>query len=125
MMPQFKLVEDERKRAGKRMAISLNSNLGRVLLYKLAYLELEDRRGGPVEYVQLFTATDEPKKFWIKPCKAEDPGAKHVLTTGNTRTVSAKKLISELGFEAEKTKQFPATWNREHKMLEVDISKAL
>ncbi|MGB6067636.1 MAG: hypothetical protein WBG50_22750 [Desulfomonilaceae bacterium] len=124
-MPEFKLVQDDRKKAGKTMAVSLNSNLGRLLLYRLAYLELEDRRGGPVEFAQLFTAPDEPKKFWIKPCKADDPGAKHVLTTANTRTISAKKLISELKFQAEKTLQFPATWNREHKMLEVDISKPL
>jgi hypothetical protein len=124
-MPEFKLVQDDRKKAGKTMAVSLNSNLGRLLLYRLAYLELEDRRGGPVEYAQLFTAPDEPKKFWIKPCKADDPGAKHVLTTANTRTISAKKLISELKFQSEKTLQFPARWNREHKMLEVDISKPL
>ena len=124
-MPEFKLVQDDRKKAGKTMAVSLNSNLGRLLLYRLAYLELEDRRGGPVEFAELFTAPDEPKKFWIKPCKADDPGAKHVLTTANTRTISAKKLISELKFQAEKTLQFPATWNREHKMLEVDISKPL
>lgn len=107
------------------MAVSLNSKLGRLLLYRMAYLELEDRRGGPVEWVQLFTAPDEPKKFWIKPCKSDDPGAKHVLVTSNTRTVSAKKLINELKFKSDKTLQFPAVWKQEHKMLEVDISKPL
>jgi hypothetical protein len=121
----FHLVAKERRRVGKLMAVSLNSKVGRIVFYQLAYQELKDRYGQLVEYVQLFTHNERPKSFWIKPCESTDPAARFLNKLGRTPYVSAKFLSEELNWSSPKTVQYPAVWDSEVGMLRVDLASPL
>lgn len=64
---QFKEVGDQRR--GGKQAVSINGNLGRLVIYQEAYRIFEQRSGkGPVKFVQLLRNDDYPHIFWIRAC---------------------------------------------------------
>ncbi len=120
----FQLVPVLRKRVGNVMAVSVNAKVGRMHIYQLAYQELEHRYGKAVGYVQIFRHKDRPNSFWIKPCQADAPEKRRVQNVGNTKTIAAKAFLRSL-IGSSISIQYPAVWDRDVKMLRVDIVKPL
>ena len=121
----FQLVPNDQRKLGKMIAVSLNSEVGRIGLYQLAYQELEKGYGKAVDYVQLFTHDDHPKSFWINPCQAGSPGSRHIMRLGRFPTISARLFVRSINKSSHKTAQYYAAWDRDAKMLRVDIAKPL
>ena len=119
----FTEVGDERR--GGRQAVSINGNLGRLVIYQEAYRIFEDRSGKkPVKFVQLLRNSDYPHIFWIRACNsAKDPAARGVHTTGETKLISAKKLIKEIGKDKAPTAQYFADWDPVNEALYVDLNR--
>jgi len=121
----FTKVGDQRR--GGKQAVSINGNLGRLVIYQEAYRIFEKQSGrAPVKFVQLLRHSDYPHIFWIKACdSAKDPAARGIHVTGETRVISAKKLIKEIGKEESPTEQFFADWDPVNEALYVDLNHPL
>ena len=119
---QFKEVGDERR--GGKQAVSVNGNLGRLVIYQEAYRIFEQRSGRkPVKFVQLLRHDDYPHIFWIRACDSgKDPAARGLHTTGETKLISAKKLIEEIGKKNAPTQRFHADWDPVNEALYVDLN---
>ena len=122
---QFKEVGDQRR--GGKQAVSINGNLGRLVIYQEAYRIFEQRSGkGPVKFVQLLRNDDYPHIFWIRACdNAKEPAARGLHTTAETKLISAKKLIKEIGKEEAPTERFFADWDPVNEALYVDMNHPL
>jgi hypothetical protein len=121
----FHLVPVDRKRVGNVMAVGMNAKIGRMHIYQLAYRELERRYGKAVDFVQLFTNKERPNSFWINPCQADAPEKRRVNRVGNSMVIAAKVFFRSLIGSSDNSIQYPAVWDRDVKMLRVDIAKPL
>lgn len=119
---EMESIADERR--GARHVVSLNPKLGRVVLYKSIYKEMESAYGSAFEYVQVFLVGKYPQHFWVRPCKEGEKGAKKLHRTGETRMVSAKMLLTRLGKDkGTGSVRFTARWDSRHNALVVDVSQ--
>jgi hypothetical protein len=116
---EFEIVADQRK--GGKKVISINRNLGRVVLYKAVYEEMEKEWGSPFSNVLLMVVPRISGKFWIRPCADDADGGKKIHRTGETRMVSAKMLVNRLDL-AEEAAQYSVKWDKKHNALMVDVS---
>lgn len=116
---EFEIIADQRK--GGKKVISINRGLGRLVLYKAVYDEMEKEWGDPFDNVLLMVVPRISGKFWIRPCSEGTDGGKKIHRTGETRMVSAKMLVNRLDL-AEKAAQYDATWDKKHRALMVDLS---
>jgi hypothetical protein len=125
--PKLDLREVGDKRRGGKQAVSINFKSGRLVIFREAFRIFEKRSGrGPVKFVQLLLHKDFPHIFWIRACdSAKDKGARGVHTTGETRILSGKKLISEIGKSGLDSGQFFADWDPQNGALYVDLSRPL
>lgn len=110
-------------RRGGRKIVSLNPNLGRIVLYRAIYEIMAKEYGEAFENVQLFLVDKYPGYFWIRPCGEQAQGKKKLHKTGETRLISAKMLLHKLGKEKGNTIRYDARWDAPHKALVVDITK--
>ena len=117
----IELIADAR-RGGKKV-VSLNPNLGRIVLYRATFETMAKEYGKEFENVQVFLVDKYPGYFWIRPCDDEAKGAKKLHKTGETRLISAKMLLHKLGKKKGNTIQYDARWDAPHKALVVDITK--
>ncbi|MGO9567255.1 MAG: hypothetical protein ACLP5H_06930, partial [Desulfomonilaceae bacterium] len=122
--PKLDLKEIGDKRRGGKQAVSINGKLGRLVIYQEAYRIFEQRSGlGPVKFVQLLIHANYPNVFWIRACNSgKEPAARGLHTTGETKVISAKKLIAEIGKDKAGTEQFYADWDPVNEALYVDLS---
>ncbi len=116
---EFEIIADQRK--GGKKVISINRDLGRVVLYRAVYDEMEKEWGSAFSNVLLMVVPRISGKFWIRPCGDDTDGGKKVHRTGETRMVSAKMLVNRLGL-TEKAAQYSAKWDKKHNALMVDVS---
>jgi hypothetical protein len=118
----FKEIGDQRR--GGKQAVSINGKLGRLVIYQEAYRIFEKKSGRePITFVQLLTHENFPHIFWIRACdNAKDPAARALHLTGETRVISAKMLIAEIGKTDAETQQFYADWDPVNEALYVDIN---
>lgn len=119
---EMELIADERR--GARHVVSLNPKLGRIVLYRAIYQEMERAYGGAFDYVQIFLVNKYPEHFWVRPCKEGEKGKKKLHRTGETRMVSAKMLLTRLGKDkGAGSVRYPARWNAGHNALVVNVSQ--
>lgn len=118
---EFVVIADQRK-GGKRV-VSINPNLGRVVLYRTIYDEMEKAWGRPFDSVLLLIVERIPGRFWVRPCTDSTNGKKKIHKTGETRMISAKMLITRLNLDINETTQYAALWDKEHNALMVDVSR--
>ncbi len=79
-----------------------------------------------MKFVQLLRHDDYPHIFWIRACdSAKDPAARGLHTTGETKLISAKKLIKEIGKDEAPTEQYFADWDPVNEALYVDLNHPL
>ena len=117
----MEMIADERR--GARHVVSLNPKLGRVVLYRAIYKEMEKAYGGPFDHVQLFLVSKYPQHFWVRPCKEDTKGGKKLHRTGETRMISAKMLLNRIGKDkGTHSIRYPARWDGQHAGLVVDTS---
>jgi hypothetical protein len=125
--PKLDFTEIGDERRGGKKAVSINGKLGRLVIYQEAYRIFEDRSGKkPVKFIQLLRHNDYPHIFWIRACNsAKDHAARGVHTTGETKLISAKKLIREIGKNEAPTEQYFADWDPVNEALYVDLNHPL
>jgi hypothetical protein len=116
---EFEIVADQRK--GGKKVVSINRSLGRIVIYKAVYDEMEKEWGNSFDNVLLMVVPRISGKFWIRPCAEDTDSGKKVHKTGETRMVSAKMLVNRLAL-AEKAAQYSAKWDKKHNALMVDVS---
>jgi hypothetical protein len=117
---EFVVVADQRK-GGKRV-VSVNPNLGRIVIYRTIYEEMEKAWGGKFDHVLLLIVERIPGKFWVRPCTDTADGKKKIHKTAETRMISAKMLITKLDLGIDETTQYKAIWDKNHNALMVDVS---
>ena len=100
---EFEIVADQRK--GGKKVVSINRSLGRIVIYKAVYDEMEKEWGNSFDNVLLMVVPRISGKFWIRPCAEDTDSGKKVHKTGETRMVSAKMLVNRLAL-AEKAAQY-------------------
>ena len=123
----LEIIADRRRRfAHVKPIVSINPKLGKIVIFQTTYdLAKKKVRLGDFEYVQCLLDKEDLSHFFIRPCKINDEGAKKVTLSGRTRIIVAKLLLERLGYAADETKQFPVSWNRDAKALEVDLKAPL
>jgi hypothetical protein len=119
----LRVVADERRRG--RRAVSINGEMGRIVLYAGAYSAMRDSAKQKVDYVQLKVSPTYPQTFWICPCAKEEIGGKHIAASGKTMLLSAKALIAELGLTGQPTTRYAAEWDQANEGLVVDLRRKL
>ncbi|MGO9569318.1 MAG: hypothetical protein ACLP5H_17415 [Desulfomonilaceae bacterium] len=120
---EFEFVRDTRRGAGS--VVSMNSSLGRVVIYREAWDEMVEGYGKEVNYVKLGITSKRPDAFWIIPCEKNDPARRkvHFSKAGGTAMLSARSLFTKLrATMVAGAKQYSAKWDPENEALEVDIS---
>jgi hypothetical protein len=122
-LDDLKVVADERRRG--RTAVSINGEMGRIVLYAGSYKAMSLGARRKVEYVQAKMSPRYPRTFWICPCSENDIGAKHISTSGKTMLLSAKALIAKLGLTGQKTARFEAEWDQANEGLVVDLRRTI
>jgi hypothetical protein len=108
--------------------ISMNPNLGRIVLYQKTLDLIKEKTKQDLKFVRLGITDEHPYAFWIKPCSNDDEGALKVHVMGNTRMVSAKQLFNKLKekgwYVSEgKTDQFPAEWDSSNEAVKIQLQK--
>ena len=116
---EFEIVADQRK--GGKKVVSINRSLGRVVLYKAVYDEMEKEWKSPFSNVLIMVVPRISGKFWIRPCAEDTDGGKKLHRTGETRMISAKMLVNRLGL-TEEAAQYNVKWDKNHNSLMVDVS---
>ena len=120
-LDDLEVVADERRRG--RTAVSINGQMGRIVLYASSYTAMCDGAKQKVEYVQLRMSPRYPITFWICPCPEKAIGARHIHTSGKTMLLSAKAVIAKLGQTGQKTARYEAEWDPVNKGLVVDLRR--
>lgn len=96
-------------------AVTLNFNLGRIVILTWAYGIMKNRFGPEIHYVRLLRDEEQPDVFLIQPCHADAHGARRLdITHGTSPSVSARHLFTRLGLPREGFKRYPVTWNEEY-----------
>ena len=121
---EFHIVKDERKRAAGKTVVSVNPNLGRLVLYQATLAMMKEKTGKEeLTNVVIKTHPEYPDYFWIQPCSEDAKGHRKVHSIGTTRILSAKKLTGMGRLkDMEKTEQFHAEWDENNNALVVDLS---
>jgi hypothetical protein len=123
-LDDLKPIGDQRR--GGKQAVSVNAKMGRLVIYQHAYKIFETRSGrATIEYVQLLRHQAYPHVFWIRACGERDKTARKIHTTGDTKVISAKKLISEIGKTDADTEQYYADWDPQNGALYVDLNRPI
>jgi hypothetical protein len=120
-LDDLEVIADDRRRG--RQAVSINGQMGRIVLYAGSYNAMCAAIHQKVEYVQLKMSPRYPKIFWICPCSPKEIGARHIHTSGKTMLLSAKALIDRLGLKGQKTARYDAVWDWMNKGLAVDLRR--
>lgn len=122
-LDDLEVVADDRRRG--RQAVSINGEMGRIVLYAGSYDAMCRGVRQKVEYVQLKMSPRFPKMFWICPCSPKEVGARHIHTSGKTMLLSAKALIDRLGLKGQKTARYDAEWDSANEGLVVDLRRSI
>lgn len=122
----LKILIDARYRHRGKSFVSINPKLSRLVIYKEAYIHLNDSYGGDVEFVQILTDDERPGCFWLRPCGEDAPGArKFDITSTNTRSLSIRALMTELKMRFKETVRVELEWDEDAKAGFVDLSEIL
>ncbi len=122
-LDDLEVVADDRRRG--RTAVSINGEMGRIVLYAGSYAAMCEGAKQKVEYVQLKMSPRHPKVFWISPCPENAIGARHIHSSGKTMLLSAKALITRLGMTGQKTARYDAEWDPVNEGLVVELQRSI
>ncbi len=120
-LDDLEVVADERRRG--RQAVSINGEMGRIVLYSSVYAAMCEGARQKVEYIQLKMSAKYPRTVWICPCPPKAIGARHIHSSGNTMLLSAKAAIARLGLTGHKTARYDAEWDSANEGLVIDVSE--
>ncbi len=97
------------------------SKLGRIGLNQGATRIFKDKA---VEFVLILWDEDN-HKMALRPITKKDPRAYSVsyAKKGNFSGFSSKTFLEHIGYDSSETHSFPAKWNENEDVLEIDISK--
>lgn len=111
--------------------ISINTNNGRLYLYKSAYSIMKHYNKDHVNFVQILIDNEHPEKFWIKPCLEIDDGSRKLgypsrPTKGQSDTpgyLSIASLVDVFNLKREGILLVPVEWSQLEQALCVDLTK--
>ena len=119
-LDDFESIGDQRR--GGKQAVSVNGKMGRLVIYRHAYKIFETRSGrAPMETRATPPAPLVPAYFLDTRLRSEGQKRRQIHTTGDTKVISAKKLISEIGKTGMDTEQYYADWDPQNGALYVDL----
>jgi hypothetical protein len=93
--------------------VSISGKFRRILLYKEAYAEMRRNHKKDFDYVQFWSDSERPNRFWIRAATKGAEGCTRIVLNprNGSRTISAAYLLKFLDWSRERSLRCPLRWD--------------